>query len=792
MMILRLIPIICVFIFTYAPESLAEPLPGLDPYSEKLEHQLHRAVLAKGEDYQPRTRHLSAEGQAIYTNRLILEDSPYLIQHAHNPVNWFPWGNEAMTVAKIVNKPIFLSIGYSTCHWCHVMELESFEDKKIAEFLNQHFIAIKVDRERHPDVDEAYMLAVRLVAGQGGWPMSSFLAPDGKPFYGATYLPPDIFTELLKKINDSWNKEPELILNQSKELSALVTQIMQQKSDLKSLEENTIQLCEEYLLAQINTFTGGFGGAPKFPSEPALLFLLQIAQRHNNQSLNQDLENTLELMSQGGIYDQIGGGFHRYATDDIWLIPHFEKMLYNQAQLTQVYLHAYRMTGKDNYARVARQTLDYVLREMTSNEGGFYSATDADSEGIEGKYFVWRHDEIKETLTEEDAAMAIDLFAITEEGNFEGRNILHLPVSLSDYALKHDLSYQAFTQKVDSIRAQLEIYRSQRIPPLRDDKVLLAMNGMLISTLSLASYVLDDPAYKDAAIRTGHLLWEKLWHDDALFRVYFDGRHSIPAKLDDYAYFIQALMDLYDIDGNPVWLQHGRTLADLMIKRFRDTAHGGFFMSDAENALFARPKSLHDSALPSGNSVAIMALASLALRTGDLSYQDHANEALRAISPSPGENIFSSASLSKALDLLVHGEVGKYQYGARGAVKASAEIKTIKGDKFVEVKLQLADNWHINAHQSNVKDIIPTSIHIDADYSAALLNKTIYPESISKRFNFLETPLQVYEGDVIVRGSLNVDDGARLNNIVPVIIQFQACNDQVCLAPEELTLRASL
>jgi len=792
MMILRLIPIICVFIFTYAPESLAEPLPGLDPYSEKLEHQLHRAVLAKGEDYQPRTRHLSAEGQAIYTNRLILEDSPYLIQHAHNPVNWFPWGNEAMTVAKIENKPIFLSIGYSTCHWCHVMELESFEDKKIAEFLNQHFIAIKVDRERHPDVDEAYMLAVRLVAGQGGWPMSSFLAPDGKPFYGATYLPPDIFTELLKKINDSWNKEPELILNQSKELSALVTQIMQQKSDLKSLEENTIQLCEEYLLAQINTFTGGFGGAPKFPSEPALLFLLQIAQRHNNQSLNQDLESTLELMSQGGIYDQIGGGFHRYATDDIWLIPHFEKMLYNQAQLTQVYLHAYRMTGKDNYARVARQTLDYVLREMTSNEGGFYSATDADSEGIEGKYFVWRHDEIKETLTEEDAAMAIDLFAITEEGNFEGRNILHLPVSLSDYALKHDLSYQAFTQKVDSIRAQLEIYRSQRIPPLRDDKVLLAMNGMLISTLSLASYVLDDPAYKDAAIRTGHLLWEKLWHDAALFRVYFDGRHSIPAKLDDYAYFIQALMDLYDIDGNPVWLQHGRTLADLMIKRFRDTAHGGFFMSDAENALFASPKSLHDSALPSGNSVAIMALASLTLRTGDLSYQDHANEALRAISPSPGENIFSSASLSKALDLLVHGEVGKYQYGARGAVKASAEIKTIKGDKFVEVKLQLADNWHINAHQSNVKDIIPTSIHIDADYSAALLNKTIYPESISKRFNFLETPLQVYEGDVIVRGSLNVDDGARLNNIVPVIIQFQACNDQVCLAPEELTLRASL
>ncbi len=790
MMIQQLIPLLCIFIITYAPVSLAEPLPGLAPHSEQLEHRLNSAVLAKGEGYLPRTRHLSAAGRAIYTNRLILEDSPYLIQHAHNPVNWFPWGEEAMALAKKENKLIFLSIGYSTCHWCHVMEHESFEDKEIAEFLNQHFIAIKVDRERHPDVDEAYMLAVRLVAGPGGWPMTSFLAPDGKPFYGATYLPPDIFTELLDKINISWNKEPELILNQAKELSTLVTQIMQHKSELKSLEENTIQLTEEYLLGQINDFSGGFGDAPKFPSEPALLFLLQLAQRHNNQALNHDIETTLDLMSQGGIYDQIGGGFHRYATDDIWLIPHFEKMLYNQAQLAQVYLHAYRLTGKDNYARVARQILDYLLEEMTSNEGGFYSATDADSEGIEGKYFIWHPDEIRQVLTEEDAALAIDLFAITEKGNFEGRNILHLPVSLSDYALKHNLSYQALTQKVDSIRDQLEAYRSKRIPPLRDDKILLAMNGMMISALSLASYVLDDSVYKDAAIRAGHLLWEKLWHDDILFRVYFDGRYTIPAKLDDYAYFIQALMDLYDVDGDPVWLQRGRILADLMIKRFRDTAQGGFFMSDAENALFANPKSVNDGALPSGNSVAIMALANLALRTGDLSYQDHANEALQAISPSPGEQIFSSASLSRALDLLVHGEVGKYQYGARGAVKATAEIKTVKADKFIEVKLQLADNWHINANQIRENDIIPTSIDIDTDYSAALLNKIVYPESISKRFSFIETPLQVYEGDVILRGSLDIDDSARMNNLVPVIILFQACNDQVCLAPEELTLRA--
>ena len=793
MMIQQLIPIFCIFI--YCSVSLAEPLPGLDPYSEKIEQQLNRAIIAKGKDYLPRTRHLSAEGQAIYTNRLILEDSPYLTQHAHNPVNWFPWSEETLALAKKKNKLIFLSIGYSTCHWCHVMERESFENKEIAKFLNQHFIAIKVDRERHPDVDEAYMLAVRLVAGRGGWPMSSFLAPDGKPFYGATYLPPDIFIDLLQKIHLTWLEEPEVILKQSEELSALVTQIMKNTNDLESFGINTIQQTANNLLSRLNPLTGGFGEAPKFPNEPALLFLLQIATRDSNKPLNKDLASTLDLMSQGGIYDQIGGGFHRYATDDIWLIPHFEKMLYNQAQLSQVYLHAYRITAKDNYARIARQILDYVLTEMTSSEGGFYSATDADSEGVEGKYFVWQPDKIRETLSPEDADLAIDLFAITEKGNFDGRNVLHLPVSLREYALNHHLSYQALTHRIDRIRTQLVEVRKQRIPPLRDDKILLAMNGMMISTLTLAADVLNEPRYKIAAVRTGNLLWDKLWHNGSLFRVYLDGRHSIPAKLDDYAYFIQALLDLYDIDGNPVWHQRSLTLADLMSSRFYDNTHGGFFISDTKNALFTKPKSLNDSALPSGNSVAIIALANLALRSGKLSYSELANEALKTILPSPDKDIFSSVSLYKALDLLVHGEVGKYQYGARGAVKASAEIKEIEGIKILEVKLQLADNWHINAHQSEVEDIIPTSIYIDADTPAFQLDNITYPESISRKFSFLSTPLEVYEGDITLRGLLNVnknaENTAHRNALVPVVIQFQACNDQICLAPEKLTLRAT-
>jgi len=791
-MILRLIPIICVLI--YATVIHAEPLPGIDPYNVHLEQKLKKALLDKGENYKPRTKHLSDEGQARYTNRLILEDSPYLTQHAHNPVNWFPWGEETLVLAKKENKPIFLSIGYSTCHWCHVMERESFENKEIAKFLNQHFIAIKVDRERHPDVDEAYMLAVRLVAGRGGWPMSSFLAPDGKPFYGATYIPPDIFIDLLQKIHSTWLGEPEVILKQSEELSALVKQIMQNKRDLEAFEQNTIQQTAEHLLSRMNPLTGGFGEAPKFPSEPALLFLLQIATRDSNKPLNKNLETTLDLMSQGGIYDQIGGGFHRYATDDFWLIPHFEKMLYNQAQLGQVYLHAYRISGKDHYARIARQTIDYVLREMTSNEGGFFSATDADSEGVEGKYFVWRFDEVKEILNTADANLVIDLFAMTEKGNFDGRNILHLPVSLREYAKEHHLPDKDLVYHLDRIRTQLAEYRGQRIPPLRDDKILLAMNGMMISTLTLAADVLDEPRYKEAAVRTGNLLWDKLWHEGSLFRVYLDGRHSISAKLDDYAYFIQALLDLYDIDSNPVWRQRSRTLADLMSSRFYDNIHGGFFMSDAKNALFANPKSLIDSALPSGNSVAIIALAKLALRSGDLSYEDRANKTLQTILPSLAENIFSSASLYKALDLLNQGEVGKYQYGARGAVKASAEIKNIGGDKILKVNVQLADNWHINAHQSKIEDIIPTSVYIDADTSAFQLDNIIYPESISRKFSFLSTPLEVYEGDITLRGSLNANKNAENtthgNALVPVVIQFQACNNQICLAPEKLTLRA--
>jgi uncharacterized protein YyaL (SSP411 family) len=321
------------------------------------------------------------------------------------------------------------------------------------------------------------------------------------------------------------------------------------------------------------------------------------------------------------------------------------------------------------------------------------------------------------------------------------------------------------------------------------------MNGMMISTLTLAADVLDEPRYKEAAVRTGNLLWDKLWHDDSLFRVYLNGRHSISAKLDDYAYFIQALLDLYDIDGDPVWHQRSRTLADLMSLRFYDNIHGGFFMSDAKNALFANPKSLIDGALPSGNSVAIIALAKLALRSGDLSYQDRANETLQAILPSLAENIFPSASLYKALDLLNQGEVGKYQYGARGAVRVSAEIKNIGGDKILKVNVQIADNWHINAHQSKVEDIIPTSVYIDADTPAFRIDNITYPESINRKFSFLNTTLEVYEGDITLRGLINAnrnaENTAHENALVPVVIQFQACNDQICLAPEKLTLRVA-
>ncbi|NIN31188.1 MAG: DUF255 domain-containing protein, partial [Hydrogenophaga sp.] len=411
-----------------AESAAAGETPVKAPYPPALQTQLRAALAARGADYRPRTEHLLANGAPEFTNRLILQDSPYLLQHAHNPVDWYPWGEEAFARARRENKPVFLSIGYSTCHWCHVMERESFDSKAIARILNADFIAIKVDRERRPDVDASYMTAVTLLTGRGGWPLSAFLTPDGNLFFGGTYFPPDAFAEILSRVLELWQKNPALLFSESAKVAEAVASTMANRGTVKEVGASAIVAAVNATLERHDSLEGGFSEAPKFPSEPLLFLLLEHALRTGDEQALEAAETTLQAMARGGIYDQVGGGFHRYSIDPQWLVPHFEKMLYNQANLARLYTEAYRLTGHAGYQRIARQTLDYVLRDMTSPEGAFYSATDADSEGEEGAFFLWTPAQLRAVLGEQDAALAMALYGVSENGNFEGRSILHLPM----------------------------------------------------------------------------------------------------------------------------------------------------------------------------------------------------------------------------------------------------------------------------------------------------------------------------------------------------------------------------
>ncbi|MBK1706711.1 thioredoxin domain-containing protein [Halochromatium glycolicum] len=614
------------------PEAV-ESTEAIATHPPALQQRLDAALAAKGSDYAPRTEHLKPDGQPRFTNRLILEDSPYLLQHAHNPVDWYPWGPEAFEQARRENKLIFLSIGYSTCHWCHVMERESFEDLAIAELLNEHFIAIKVDREVHPDVDQTYMTAVELLAGRGGWPMSSILTPDGDTIDGGTYFPPAEFTRLLERARDLWQAQPDALRAQAERVARAVSRALDTQGQAAALDDAIIDRALAELLARHDELQGGFGLAPKFPQEPRLGLLLDQALRTGDDAALAAAIFTLKRMARGGIHDQVGGGFHRYAIDNDWLVPHFEKMLYNQAQLAQVYLAGWRLTADPNLARVTRRTLDYVLRDMTSPEGGFYSATDADSDGDEGRFFLWTPAELRAALPAEDADLAIRFHGVTETGNFEGRNILHVPVALDAFAAAEGVAPADLQQQLAQIHETLYQVREERPHPHRDEKILTAWNGMMISALAEAGAALEEPRYLAAAERAADLLWaEARPAPGQLTRVYLDGRASQPALLEDYAFLGAGLIALYDASADPRWLERARELTDALWSRFADPEGGGLFMGEAstDTPLMARPKDLSDGAMPSATSAALHLLAALDQRTDDLRYGQRAG-ALPAI-----------------------------------------------------------------------------------------------------------------------------------------------------------------
>lgn len=549
------------------------------------------------------------------SNKLINEKSPYLLQHAHNPVDWYPWGPEAFARAASEDKPIFLSIGYSTCHWCHVMERESFESDEVAQILNKNFICIKVDREERPDIDSIYMSVCQLLTGHGGWPLTVFLTPDKHPFYAGTYFPKDDslhvmgLISLLKTINEIWQNNRKTLLDASKEILAVQTANRSPKATKLSL--NTINHAYSQLKHSFDSKYGGFSKAPKFPSPHNLLFLLRYWYSQKEPHALEMVTKTLDAMKNGGIYDHIGFGFSRYSTDKKWLVPHFEKMLYDNSLLAIAYTEAFVATGNSTYSETAHQILEYVLRDMTSKEGGYYSAEDADSEGIEGKFYVWSVEQIQEVLGEQDAKKYCELFDITTDGNFDGMNIPNL---IATGALTND--NKAFAE---ACRKKLFEQREKRVHPYKDDKILTSWNGLMIAAMAYCGKILGEEKYILSAKKCVDFILKRLVRSDGrLLARYRDGEAALPAYLEDYAFLIWGLLELYEAVYNPTYLKKALELNTSMLELFKDENTAGLFLygHDSEK-LITRPKECYDGAVPSGNSVAVMNLLRLARITGN-------------------------------------------------------------------------------------------------------------------------------------------------------------------------------
>lgn len=559
-------------------------------------------------------------------NRLIKEKSPYLLQHAYNPIDWHPWDNEAFEKAKREDKPVFLSIGYSCCHWCHVMERESFEDHEVADVLNQHFIAIKVDREERPDVDHIYMSVCQRLTGQGGWPLTIMMTPDKKPFFAGTYFPKENkwgrpgLVSLLATVAEQWTINRETLVTSSDRITRIID-IENRRRGRGELGAETLDRAYEQLERYYDDEYGGFGSAPKFPTPHNLMFLLRYWKRTGICKALEMVEKTLLAMYAGGIYDHIGYGFARYSTDNRWLVPHFEKMLYDNALLCYAYLEAYQCTGNSNFARIAEEIIAYVLRDMTSNEGGFYSAEDADSEGEEGKFYVWRRQEVMDILGPAKGKIFCDFYDISEEGNFEhGTSIPNtIKQSIKQYTDKYEITTEDFLELIRECRELLYTEREKRVHPFKDDKILTAWNALMVAAMAKAARVLDKKEYLTAAEKTLVFLQQKLIRQDGRVLARFrDGEAAFPAYLDDYAFLLWAWLEIYEASFNPDYLVKAVELSREMRRLFWDEKNGGFFFygSDGEN-LIIRPKEVYDGAIPSGNSVAAHVLLKLARITED-------------------------------------------------------------------------------------------------------------------------------------------------------------------------------
>ena len=618
--------------------------------------------------------HSSDTGRA--PNRLIHEKSPYLLQHAYNPVDWFPWCEEAFQKARLEEKPIFLSIGYSTCYWCHVMEREVFENESIAALMNRMLVCIKVDREERPDIDRVYMSALQAMTGSGGWPMSMFLTSDLKPFFGATYIPPvdqfnrPGFPQILERIRELWTTDQAQVVEAGQRMSEYLQQMTSSAPQPIDVDQRALDTCFEYFRNNYDSLNGGFGNAPKFPRPAVLNFLLRYYARTKNQQALEMALQTLRVMARGGMHDHIGGGFHRYATDERWHVPHFEKMLYDQAQLAISYLEAFQKTREDFFADVARDICDYVLRDLSHAEGGFCSAEDAESapdanapnHKEEGAYYVWTRGEIDWLLSSQEAEVFVRRFGVEEDGNvlndphgvLSGKNILHVIASIQDVAQQLGLGETEIAKALASSRVKLFVARNNRPHCHLDDKILTSWNGLMISALARASQVLDDQRYLEAAEKSARFILKSLFVvlERKLLHRFRDGEARFEGQLDDYAFFVQALVDLYEASFRIDWLSEALTLTDQMNRHFYDRENGGYFDTTGQDtSVLVRTKEWYDGAEPSGNSIAILNLLRLAQFTNNATYDQMARASLRHFGERLSKQPHATPQFLVALDM---------------------------------------------------------------------------------------------------------------------------------------------
>ncbi|MCZ6624451.1 MAG: thioredoxin domain-containing protein [Deltaproteobacteria bacterium] len=591
------------------------------------------------------------------TNRLIHETSPYLLQHAHNPVEWYPWGKEVFQKAKRENKPVLLSIGYSACHWCHVMEKESFENDEIASLMNEYFVNIKVDREERPDLDEIYMNAVQMLTGGGGWPMTVFLTPEGKPFYGGTYFPPEDrygvpgFPKILKTVSQAYRERPQEVEKSVEQIHGALNRLTHFQESQRPFSRDAVAQSAEQLSQAYDPDYGGLGRAPKFPNAGVLELFLRHYHRTKDRRFLEMVTHTLTKMAEGGIYDHLGGGFHRYSVDAKWLVPHFEKMLYDNAQLTRLYAQVFCLTQDPFFKRVVEETLDYLLREMFQPEGGFYSTQDADSEGAEGRSFIWTREEIMGILGEEVGEIFCRIYDVSDFGNFEGRSILH-PI------LTWDQSVKFFKKEIKEIegmmadaREKLFQEREKRVKPFRDEKILTSWNGLMLSGLAEAIKASSNPRYFHAAARTVDFIFTQMVQEGFLLHTYKAGQAKLHGYLDDYAFFVAGLLDLYEATLERSTLERAMQLAETMIREFWDDIDGAFFYTGkSHEQLISRTKPAFDSSIPSGNSVATQVLLRLYHYTGREDYLKKAEKVLRLYYDAVEKQPFGFAQMLSALD----------------------------------------------------------------------------------------------------------------------------------------------